>query len=302
MPETSYGPWLLSKLPGGAGVNAEKLLQEIAKLAIGPGVIDVEQAEDQLHLVFGDALSGAEKLLVDGGGTQDPQDPPLAGSLLGDHVGSNGAVLRLTDDNVLLTQPLVQTLDWQLCDRDIKIKTCEVDPAAAVEDLKVNLVTMLEEPWDECTLQGVYKLNGTQDAMELCADQADADASGTLSVFNYVALDQQAVPKVPCDYDLRDGGLVVDPAIPDAERHQHRIYAVAAPDLGALGHPFVRFFDGYMKAQPDGRIESKSPQAKRMSVAVTPAAATIRFYVFHPAGAKREHLIRLVTYRELGSV
>ena len=205
-------------------------------------------------------------------------------------------------DGIPLVQPQVQTINWQICDRDIKLTTCTVDSAAAVEDVKINMTTLLEDNWDECTLVNVYKLNGTQDAMEPCTDQTDADANGVLSVWDYCAKNQNADPKTQISYDIRDGGLIVDPDLLPLtlERYDHRAYAIGAPDLSSM-QSHVRFFDGYLAAQPDGRIEAKSPQAKRMDISQTSLAGVIRIYIKHPAGAKRKHILRLVTYRDLGT-
>lgn len=204
-----------------------------------------------------------------------------------------------TPDGVILTQPQVQSYNWQLCDRDIKLITCTMDPAGAIEDLKVNLVTMREEPWDEAGLVGVFKDAGAGPLVP-CVDQADADASGILTVMSYRALNQNTEPKAEITWEIRDGGLVVDQEIPETQRYAHRLYAVGAPSLAAFGGA-VRFFDGYMRAQPDGRIVSASPQAKQLTPEI-PGANYVNFYVYHPAGAKFSHLVRIVTYRELGTV
>lgn len=204
-----------------------------------------------------------------------------------------------TQDGVILTQPQIQSFNWQLCDRDIKLLTCTMDPVAAVEDLKVNLATLREEPWDEAELVGVFKDAGAGPLVP-CVDQTDADANGILTVMSYRALNQNTAPKVEIAWEIRDGGLVVDQTIPEAERYAHRLYAVAAPGLAAFGGA-VRFFDGYMRAQPDGRVVSASPQAKRLDPEI-PGANYVYFYVYHPAGAKFSHLVRVVHYRELGTV
>lgn len=226
-------------------------------------------------------------------------DQATLGALVGAHSGAPLPRTQKTADGVVLVQPQVQTQNWQLCDRDIKIVTCTVDAATAVEDLKINLATLQEEPWDECALVGVYK-DGGEGSNVPVDDQADADTNGVLSVFEYKALKQNANPKTAIPWEIRDGGIITDPAIPANERFSHKLYAVGAPDLAPLGYA-VRFFDGYASAQPDNRIESKSPQAKRLDP-IVPGANVMRFYLFHPAGAVRSHIIRIVTYRELGTV
>ena len=208
---------------------------------------------------------------------------------------------QLTDDGIPLVQQNVQTVGWQICDRNILLRTSTLDAGHAVEDWRVDLSTMREVPWDECTLVGCFKDTDPAAILPLEPCGAGEESQAILSVFNYCALNQNTAPKAQVPYDMKDGGLIVDLDIPPSERYQHRAYAIGAPGLAGLGQ-HVRFFGGYLAAQPDGRIQALSPQAKRMPADIDPAAGCIRIFLFHPAGAVRSHVLRLVTYRALGTV
>lgn len=209
------------------------------------------------------------------------------------------ALPKLTDDGVAYTVQQPQTVSYEMCDRDLKIITCKVEQATAVEDLKLNPITLKEENWlgPELSLIGVYKNDG--DNMALCSDQADADANGVLSVFEYKAFNQtDGTTQIP--YNIRSGALVRDPAIQASERFDHRAYVIAVPGLGS--NYFVRLFDGYLAAHPDGLLDVESPQAKLLNPSIYPGVSNaVRIYIKHPQGQSNSHVLWLLTYRPAGS-
>jgi hypothetical protein len=185
-----------------------------------------------------------------------------------------------------------------MCDRDMRVNTCMVTTGTAVEDLKVNTQTNEEESWNELVLVGVYKDAGG--VMTLCPNQADADANGVLTVWDYAA-------RMPNGdlimYELRDGLLYVDPLLPVGQEWDHRAYAVIAPAIpGPMGGS-IQVFDAYLGANPDNLVAALSPQATVLDPAGPggPAGSVLRLYVFHPAGSKLSHVLRLVSYRAPGT-
>jgi len=206
---------------------------------------------------------------------------------------------KLTSEGVALTTPQPQKFGFEMCDRDFKLVTCKVAQDDAVEDLKVNPVTLKEEAWagPELALVGVFKAGDP--SMELCASQADADANGVLSVFEYKAYNQtDGTTQIP--YNIRNGAIVKDPAIPVGERFAHRAYVIAVPALGPAY--FVRLFDGYLAAHPDDLLDVESPQAKLLDPAPAPGAANaVRIYVYHPQGQSNAHVLWMLTYRPTGT-
>lgn len=165
------------------------------------------------------------------------------------------------------------------------------------EDLKINTTTLLEEGWGEISQVGVYKLDGG--AMVLCDDQADADANAVLTVWEYLGVNPYTHEL--CDYEIRDGYMVVDDALPANEKWDHRAYAVGAPLIpGNLGGT-VRMFDGYLGPAPNGVIDAKNSQAIHLSPDTAPGASIFRLYVYHAAGSALCHVLRLVTYRAQGT-
>ena len=204
-----------------------------------------------------------------------------------------------SEEGVLLSQPQPQRVGYEMCDRDFKITTCKVTQAAAVEDLKLDPVTLQEVAYagPELALVGVYKAGDPN--MVVCSDQADADANGVLSVWEYQAYDQaDGTTRIP--YNIRNGALVCDPAIPSGERFAHRAYVIGAPGLGQLY--YVRIWDGYLAAHQDGVLDVESPAAKFMDPTPAPGASNaIRVYVRHPQGQSNTHVLWLLTYRPSGT-
>ncbi|MDX1746392.1 MAG: hypothetical protein R3324_10685 [Halobacteriales archaeon] len=168
----------------------------------------------------------------------------------------------------------------------------------SAEDLKLNPATNKEEPWHEFHLVGVYKDDGG--TMVEVTDQTDADANAILSVWEYRAVRQDDhITQVA--FEVRDGNVLVDPTIPDVEDHDHRAYAIGAPDIpGNLGGQ-IAFFDGYLGPLKGKKLEATSPTAKALDPANGAGTNIMRFYFVHPAGSKMKHVVRLVTYRPSGS-
>ena len=198
---------------------------------------------------------------------------------------------------ITLSKAQPQTLDYEMCERDFRITTCKLTDA--IEDLKPDPVTLKEIPWagPELTLQGVYKDGGATNI--LCVDQADADANGILTIFNYRAYDQ-ADGTTEISYNIRSGALVIDPLAVN-ERFAHRAYIVAVPDLGQAY--WVRFFDGYIAGRPsEGELSTDSPTAKLLQpIQGLPGANVIRIYIYHPQGQSNDHILWLLTYRPPGT-
>jgi hypothetical protein len=208
-----------------------------------------------------------------------------------DHAGSQP---KMSANDVLLLQPQPQSPGYEMCDRDIKLETV----TGAIEDLKINPTTQKEDNWGEVTLVGKYKdVAGT---MTECADQADADTTCILTIWDYKAKKQSDLSDMA--YEVRGGNLSPDPAIPANERFSHRAYVVAAPGIPAAFGGQVRLFDGYLGVW-GGDLESISPAARHLDPALGAGASVMRLYFYHPAGTagKRSHVLRLITYRPQGS-
>lgn len=201
-----------------------------------------------------------------------------------------------TAKGVQLMQPQPQTPGYEMCNKDIRLTPGKTVQADSVQDLKVNISTKLEEDWSgsECALVGVFKSDGTQ-----VTDQADADANGVLTIWDYKAVDQKdGTTEIP--FDIRGGLIRPDPAVPAAERWGHRVYVVAAPGVPAAAGGSVRLFDGYLGPYSGQDLQEVSPQARPLDPAVAAGSNVVRIYIYHPATggtAFREHVLRLLTYR-----
>ena len=288
---TSYTYSIADDFSGGS-VNTSKLSAEIRASAIVTALDRIDTAGDVLDVWFRDVLSDGDKTILDG----DAAGP--AGGLIAANDSSPSQVTPVQRaDGVLYTVPKPSSFGYEMSDRDFRINPCMVAQDDAVEDWKVNTQTNLEEDWNELSTGGVYKLvNG---AMVEVDDQADADANGILSVWDY----QAKLGGNPIHYEVRDGCLYVDPALPANERWDHRAYAVAVPGVPAAYGGSVAVFDAYLGPVSGGLIEARSPQAMALDPNGPAGAAgsVIRLYIFHPAGSRLSHVLTLVTYRAPGT-
>ncbi len=232
--------------------------------------------------------------------TSDPNAPPPPEAV---RVAVDGP--RSTD-GIAYATPKASGLGYVLNDRDTLIRTATVNPAVAVEDLRVNPADQSQTPWGEALLVGVYKpanpaeFNG---AHVLVADQADADASATLSVVDYHAYSGGQ----PVSYEISGGQLFVDLHRQGlggdaATREKHRIYAVMAPAIPTSMGGQVALFDGYLAPYEQDWLPAQSVDALRVEYnATVPAASVLRVWIYYPAGlGVRTHVLRFKLFRRLG--
>lgn len=308
---TTYTYSLALDAPDGE-INSDKLEAAIRASSIATALESIDTGEGLFSIAFRDVLSTADRTTLDGdngsGGTDgEPSDVHPAEGLIESTDNTPNAPTtqpvevvggpRQREDGVIYAVPKPSSFGFVMCDRDIRVNTCIVDSADSLQDLKMNTQTNKEEDWDEMELVGVYK--DVAGVMTLCDDQADADANGALSVWDYVA----KAGGDPIVYEVRDGFLYVDPTLPANESWDHRAYAVVAPAIpGSMGGS-IMVFDAYLGANPDNLVEALSPQATVMDPAGPggAAAAVLRLYIVHPAGSKLSHVLRLVTYRAPGT-
>jgi len=298
-------------MPGGVLNNPGRLQSELAVPGNGitTKLVGVSTGGGDVLVTFDATLSGPEILALDGG-TGAPYGTHPAGGLLAAHNDSPSPPVpslvevsnqpRVRDDGVIYAVPKPSSFGLVMCDRDMRIRTCLVDPTASVEDLKINTQTNLEESWGELSLVGVYKLVGG--AVVACVDQTDADANGVLTMWDYGAR-MGGAGGAPILYELRDGLLYVDPTLPANELWRHRAYAVVAPSIPAFMGGSVVVFDAYLAVNPDNLVAALSPQATVLDPAGPggPGGAVLRLYIYHPAGSKLSHVLRLVSYRAPGT-
>jgi hypothetical protein len=308
MAETAYPYDVAADFPGGK-VNIGTLQTEIQASAIVTAIERIDTVGGTMSfgqlvggsvsVVFKAALSVGDKTILDG----DATGP--AGGLIAAHDNSQahpGPLMR--EDGVAYAVPKAASYGLEMCDRDFRINTGQFASADSLEDVKVDPATLLETPWGELSQVGVYK--DVSGAMTPCVDQADVDANGILSVWDYTA----KLGGTPIRWEVRDGAIYVDPAIhaaPDAptvsERFGHRVYAVFAPDIPGGSGGSVAVFDGYMGSSKGLKVVALSPQASVLDPAgpAGPAGSVVRIFLYYPVGTKLSHVMRLVTYRALGT-
>lgn len=308
---TTYTYSLSLDAPDGE-INSDKLEAAIRASSIATALESINTGDGLFSISFRDVLSTTDRTTLDGdngsGGTKgEPSNVHPAKGLIESTDNTPNAPTtqsvdvvnqpRTRDDGVIYAVPKPSSFGFVMCDRDIKVNTCVMDPKDAFQDLKMNTQTNKEENWDEMALVGVYK--DVAGVMTMCDDQADADTNGVLSVWDFVSMSGG----IPIVYEIRDGLLYVDPALPTDEIWDHRAYAVIAPEIPAAMGGSIMVFDAYLGANPDNLVEALSPQATILDPTGPggEAAAVLRLYVVHPAGSKLSHVLRLVTYRAPGT-
>jgi hypothetical protein len=206
-------------------------------------------------------------------------------------------------DGIPFSIPKASGVGYILNDRDVLLRTSIVDQALAVEDLKVAPSDHAQTTWGETSLVGVYKrsdVNVPYGAHVLCADQADADANATLSVYDY----QAKTGGNPVSYEIRGGSIYIDLHVEGlganaTEREAHRIYVVAAPDIPLAFGGQIAFFDGYLAPWAQKWLKTDNNDAFRVVYnPAAPPASILRTWIFYPPGMKRTHILRFTLYRQ----
>jgi len=203
---------------------------------------------------------------------------------------------------VLRAAPQPSSPGFYMCSRDFKLK-CGTLGSDSFEDLKVDPTTIKRISWNELSLIGVYKGNES-DGYTPCTSQGDADNNAILSIWDYQARVQAGANKGQlCEYEIRGGGLY--PANPlsgsGADLWKHQMYVIMAPDIPSP-YGCVNFFDGYLKPVESVGLSCENSVASKMDPSVVPYASILRIYMYYPAGAKDEHVLRLCTYRQVDTL
>jgi hypothetical protein len=307
MPETKYTYSVASDMPGGA-INAGNLLAELSISSIVTALERIDLDGDVLDIIYKDALSAGDKTTLDG----DATGP--AGGLLAAHDNSPSAprqVVHLDSphtnvDDLPYAIPKASGLGYVLNDRDVLIKTATFDNDDAVADYKVDPSNHSQNDWGEAKQLGTFKPSDPNDPdgpMVACADDQDALASGTLSLFEYQAMDV-SVSGTPIPYEISGGSLYVNLhgeslGADAAEKEQHRIYAVGAPDIPEAAGGSLHLFDGYLLPWDQDWLPAQSTDAFRLDPTLSVHASKVRVWVYYPAGlGTRTHILRLKLYRK----
>lgn len=296
MAQTAYDYSIANDTLNGK-VAPDKLRDQIRDSAIVTALegIITDEGTDLLQIIFKDSLSAGDKVILDGVvAAHDgiPYPPSMDVSV------TNFATLEDPDHGVqrVIVQPA--RTGYFMCNRDIRMRTSIFDPADSYEDLKTNPATNELTDWGEVTQVGCFKSDGA-DGYVSCDDQADADANAVLSVWDYLANDQTPA-KNPIDIDLKGGVFYIDDALQaDVDKWKHHLYVMMAPNIPASMGGQVTFFDAYMYPFRGNKMDSINTMARTLDPSVTPEAARIRVWVYYPAGVKLEHVMRIVTFRNV---
>jgi len=185
---------------------------------------------------------------------------------------------------------------YRMCDRDIKIITAKMGDES-FEDMKVNMADNVRIGWGEVTVVGVYKDDGAG-GYELCADQTDADSNACLTILDFHPDDQEATPTKTV-YEIQGGTLWVDDSLPnDANKWEHQVYVIVAPNIPKAMGGGVRFFDGYLYPYKGNWMQTNNTLAIELDPAQSIEVSRLRVWAYYPAGAgSHTHILRLRTFR-----
>jgi hypothetical protein len=310
MDEKTYTYYISTDFPDGkiCPTNLVEEIQACPDIKVALNRVDTE--DNNAKVVFKAELSPDGKLALDGGSTQAEEHPPLPGSIIASHDPNpkqtpmpvelrdkSGNPIQTSEDNVLATVPQANTPGYRYHDRDIRLKTCLMDGDAAVEDLRVDTMHGQKRiSWNEVELIAVLKGDDSI-GYTPCISQADADANGKLSIFDFQMKNTSGTP-VP--YDILAGSFFVDPALIEP-KDQHRGFIVAAANIPPLYGGSIPLMDCYLHPWEGKWVDSRSPHAMKLSPEASPEASKIRVYLYHPAGAKQTHILRFITFRPSGS-
>jgi len=235
---------------------------------------------------------------IDSGHTVDLDSISIVETVSDEHVEvTNFATIDDTDNDPLRVVLAPGHAGYYMCDRDVLLKTGLVENAN--QDLKVNTSSHDRVSWNEVELLGCFKEDGTNGYVP-CTNQTDANSNAVLSVWEFLANDQNEGN--PIAIEFKGGSLFVDDTIPDnADKWEHQVYGVLAPDLPSAVGGTIRFFDGYLYPHRGSHMETINTIAMRVDPAAAPAAmsAKLRIWIYYPAGTKNEHILRLVTFRNV---
>lgn len=275
--------------------DAGRLTDDIARSTIVTALdyIAINNGLGNISIWFKAALSTGDKTTLDG--------------VVAAHAGEPMPdVVTYVPDVATLEKPEkeVQRIAMQpgrtgyyMCDRDIRISTAIVG-SGSFQDLKVGVSDNKQSDWGEISLVGVYKVDGNGDYVS-CADQMDADTNAVLTVYDFIARDQNNSDPAtnPIEYDFKGGALWSDVNL-QGDVWEHRMYAMMAPNIPASMGGSVRFFDGYLYPYQGKWQEAINSLALKIDPTVSVEAARIRFWIYYPAGVKQNHVLRFITYRK----
>jgi hypothetical protein len=274
-------------------VATDRLSFEIQGSDIITALDRIDTNENDCDIWFKDSLSTGDKTILDG--------------LVGTHDGEPLKQVQvvhpdfstLENPNLEVQRVALQPgrTHYYMNFRDYKINTGIFAEADSFEDLRVNPADNKRQDWGEMTLVGCYKGDDVG-GYTLCTDQTDADTNATLSIWDYVANDQESTPS-PVDIDMMGGVLWVDPNLTGAgdDIWKHQFYALMAPGLPTSVGGAVPFFDCYLRPYQGEWASALNTLALKLDPSATVEAARIRFWLYYPAGAKQTHILGLKSYR-----
>jgi hypothetical protein len=273
-------------------VATGRLNQEIQSSAIITAIDRIDTEGDNCDVWFKDSLSTGDEMILDVL-IATHSGEPLKQIM---EVHTDVATIEHPDREVQRVVMQPARSHYYMNFRDFKLKTSVVD--SSFEDVRVNPLDNKRADWSEMSLVGCYKGDDSA-GFTLCDDQTDADSNATLSIWDYLATDQESTP-TPVDVDIMGGILWVNEGLSGAGEDiwKHQLYALMAPNLPTSMGGAVPFFDSYLYPHKGKWTSALNTLAITLDPSLTQEAARIRFWIYYPAGAKETHILGLKSYRK----
>lgn len=189
---------------------------------------------------------------------------------------------------VLRAAPQPNRPGYYPCDRHVELRTATIEDSFS--DTKIHLETMRRQEWGEVRLVGAYREDNGK--FVKCGKGA---GNAVLSVWDFHPNDQTP-DRTPINWDLKE--CVV--SVGEVGEGGRQVDVVLGPDVHAARGGGIRLVSGVL----DGRNRSVGVSymaALQLDAESRPRSSAVRVFVSYPLGCKETYVLRLATYRRLGT-
>jgi hypothetical protein len=189
---------------------------------------------------------------------------------------------------VLRAAPQPNRPGYVPCDRYVELHTAT--PGDSFSDTKIHLATMQRRDWGEVRHVGCFR----EDKGKLVKCPEGADES-VMSVWDFQPNDQTP-EKTPINWDLKE--CIV--SVREKGEGKRHIDIVLAPEVHPHRGGVVRLVSGIVNGYGDS-VGVSYPAALQLDAESRPRSSAVRVFISHPLGSKETYVLRLATYRRLGT-
>jgi len=189
---------------------------------------------------------------------------------------------------VLRAAPQPNRPGYYPCGRHIELRTATLEDSFT--DTKIDLKTMRRVDWGEVRLVGVYRDdNGSLVKCEKGAENA------VLSVWDFQPNDQTP-DRTPVNWDLKECVVLAG----EKSKGCCRVDMVLGPEVHEGRGGGIRFASGAI-GDINRSVGVDCPAALQLDAESRHSSSVVRVFVSYPLGQKETYVLRLATYRRLGT-